>query len=81
MKHIVLILLLLLVGCATKPMPAPTKFCGKNENINCIPMDPQSGQPGRGHSEEPKEKVMFYNEPEVIFKDEHTPSACRSPFR
>jgi hypothetical protein len=32
-----------------------------------------------GSSQSPK--VMLYEEPEVIFKDEHTPGSCRSPFR
>ena len=61
MKRIVLIFLVLLAGCVTQhiPMPAPkiTKFCGKNETINCIPMDPQDGQPPRGHSEEIKQPL------------------------
>jgi hypothetical protein len=26
-------------------------------------------------------KTRLYEEPEVIFKDEHTPGSCRSPFR
>ncbi len=25
--------------------------------------------------------VILYEEPEIIFKDEHTPGSCRSPFR
>jgi hypothetical protein len=27
-----------------------------------------------------KEKLMLYEESEVIFKDEHTPASCGSPF-
>lgn len=32
-----------------------------------------------GSSQAPKTKL--YEEPDVVFKDDHTPSSCRSPFR
>ena len=44
-----------------------------------------SSQPTRplsyGQSQLPKEQIKLYEEPEVVFKDEHTPGSCRSPFR
>ena len=36
---------------------------------------------GYGQSQLPKEQIKLYEEPEIVFKDEHTPGSCRSPFR
>lgn len=74
-----LLLCLLLTGCAIQPKPA----CAVKVNSECRSMSSseQAGAGSRGHSDGPKEKIMFYREPEVIFKDEHTPGTCRSPFR
>ena len=65
MRHLIL-LFVLLAGCSTlpeplpmpksAPMPAPTKFCGVGETINCQPITPGMREgSSRGHSEEPKE--------------------------
>lgn len=85
MKHVFLLSIILIAGCAIQPVPrpAPTKFCGQGETVGCQPLTPGMKElaPPRGRSDDSRQQLMFYKEPEVIFKDEHTPGTCRSPFR
>ena len=50
-----ILLTLFIAGCRTQPvpMPAPTKFCGVGETINCQPITPGMREgSSRGHSKE-----------------------------
>lgn len=61
MKRIILLsLLALIAGCATKPLPVPvekTNYCAKNETTNCRAWTPGEivGPGSRGHSDQPEE--------------------------
>lgn len=82
MKRILLLTVIVLAGCSTQlpPKPAPCEVI-VNGQCRSLSASEKNGAGSRGHSQDPKEKIMLYHEPEVIFKDEHTPGTCRSPFR
>lgn len=80
-----LILLIILAGCTSQPIPkpAPTKFCGKGETINCQPLTPGMSEGStRGHSNDQHDKMMFYKAPEEIWPGDFPPApkVCGSPF-
>ena len=83
MRRIIL-LCIILSGCATQPKPAPTKFCGQGVTENCQPLTPGMKEGAtRGHSQDQHGKMMFYQPPEEIWPDDFRPApkVCGSPFQ
>lgn len=80
----IVLLVLLLVGCAIQSKPVPVKFCGAGETENCQPLGPgNKGGSTRGHSDDQHDKLMFYKAPEEIWPEDFksTPQVCGSPFQ
>ena len=85
MKHIFLLSVILIAGCATHPKPTPTKFCGQGETVGCQPLTPGMKElaPPRGHGDDQHDKMMFYKPPEEIWPEDFKPApqVCGSPFQ
>ena len=83
----IILITLLLAGCATHPVPkpVPTKFCGPGETTGCQPLTPGMKElaPPRGRSDDSKHQMMFYKPPEEIWPDDFKPApqVCGSPFQ